>query len=281
MSNIFISGDTGFLGKELKVNLSKKHNIFTSTKRIQEASYWDEIDGNEIDVFIHLAGKSYVPKSWENPSEFYTVNACGTVMVCEFCVKNNIKLIFVSSYVYGAPDYLPVDEKHPLKAPNPYAFSKISAEESIRFFAEKFDLEYNILRPFNIYGPGQSEEFLIPTILKQIQNGGPIKIKDLTPKRDFIYLSDVTSAIECSLNVFNNTEYNIAFGSSFSVKDIIDISQEIYGTNFEVKNAEEVRPNEIPDCYSDISKFKKAFSWEPKYDLKKGISAIKKALNAI
>ena len=79
-----------------------------------------------------------------------------------------VPFIFASSYVYGPPDYLPIDEKHPVKAVNPYMASKALCEDLCKSYARSFDIPVTIIRPFNIYGPGQPDHFLIPKIVKGV-----------------------------------------------------------------------------------------------------------------
>src|SRR5688572_17268499 len=117
---------------------------------------------------IHLAGRSYVPDSWEHPLAFYEMNVLGTLRVLEYCRANAARLVHVSSYVYGNPRSLPIAEDHPTQATTPYAHSKLLAEECCRFYAEKLGLGIVVVRPFNVYGPGQKEPFLIPSLIRQL-----------------------------------------------------------------------------------------------------------------
>src|SRR6202011_2766469 len=103
----------------------------------------------------------------------------------------------VSSYMYGHPERLPIPEDHPLRASNPYSHSKLLAEQITRFYQESFGVPVTIVRPFNLYGPGQSEDFLIPTLIRQAlaQDSNAIVVADLTPKRDYIYIDDVVDLL--------------------------------------------------------------------------------------
>src|SRR5207237_1415928 len=150
-----------------------------------------------VHYVIHLAGKSFVPDSWKDPQEFMRVNAEGTRNVLEFCRKNNIPLIFMSSYVYGIPVRLPIDENHPVTPSNPYAQSKYEAEKICIMYAEKYKIPVTIVRPFNIFGPNQPEHFLIPKIIQQALDVSStrIELQDLSPRRDYIYMDDLLDAI--------------------------------------------------------------------------------------
>src|SRR6185436_1082485 len=88
-----------------------------------------------------------------------------------------------------------ISETAPLVASNPYALSKKMAEEACTFFAERFSIPVTILRPFNVYGPGQPDVFLVPTIVNQVERGVEIRVRDLVPRRDLIYVQDVVEAM--------------------------------------------------------------------------------------
>ena len=90
-------------------------------------------EGEEFQHVIHLAGKTFVPESWKDPESFYRINLMGTINVLEFCRKSGSGLTYISSYLYGTPEYLPVDENHPVKSFNPYSHSKLLADHHASF----------------------------------------------------------------------------------------------------------------------------------------------------
>jgi len=160
MKKILITGSGGFIGKALVKRLSGMEYAVTgfdlADGDIAEEGALTHLEKEDIFYVFHLAGKTFVPESWSNPFLFYRTNVLGTANVLEFCRKTGAGLTYVSSYLYGKPEYLPVDEKHPVKAYNPYSHSKLVAEELCRYYREQFPLGISILRPFNVYGPGQS-----------------------------------------------------------------------------------------------------------------------------
>ena len=91
-------------------------------------------------------------------------------------------MIYLSSYVYGSPDYLPIDEAHPVKAFNPYAQSKVICEQICKGYSRDFKVPVIVFRPFNIYGPGQNEDFLIPKMIRHAKHGR-IEIRDARQER--------------------------------------------------------------------------------------------------
>src|SRR5262245_55609000 len=166
MSRILVTGATGFIGRHLVPQLSASgHHVVQANSQsgnVTLQSTWSRFP--KVEVVIHLAGKSFVPDSWADPAAFIECNLLGTVRALDYCRANNARLIFLSSYLYGNPETLPVSETSKLVAANPYALSKKLSEEICHFYASKFDISIVILRPFNVYGPGQQDYFLIPSL---------------------------------------------------------------------------------------------------------------------
>ena len=138
---------------------------------------------------FHLAARTFVPDSWRDPAGFVSANVLGSVNVLEYCRKHRAQLTFVSGYLYGKPRHLPISETSPPCPNNPYALSKHLAEQECAFYASEFGLPVTVIRPFNVFGPGQKSHFLIPAIVRQLFGSKAIVVKDLEPRRDYIYLS--------------------------------------------------------------------------------------------
>ncbi len=272
---ILITGATGFIGSYLTKKLSGLNIEFiplSSKTDIRNRNELNQFKDSGITHVIHLSAKNFVPDSWTNPNDFFEVNVGGTMNVLEFCRANEAKLIFISSYIYGPPQYLPINEIHPVNVFNPYALSKKLAEECCQFYSENYNINCCIIRPFNIYGPNQNDQFLIPLILKQVLFKDKIEIMDITPKRDYIYIDDFIDSIISLLPLNAKFEVvNVGSGKSYSVKEIIDIAQGIVKTHKEIISKNEIRKNEIPNVEADISKIKKLTNWQPKTDIYKGI----------
>jgi GDP-4-dehydro-6-deoxy-D-mannose reductase len=274
MIRIIVTGATGFIGKHLVNKLKDAgYHVFEVTRllgEITETSTWNSLP--QADVVIHLAAKSFVPDSWNDVSGFLSCNLGGTIEALNYCKLKKAKLVYVSSYLYGNPKKLPITESDKLSANNPYALTKKLAEESCQFYAENFGVPITILRPFNVYGAGQSDHFLIPSLIKQVKNQNEIHVKDLVPKRDYLYIEDLTSAILKAIIYQTNYDvFNIGSGISHSVKDLIAIIQRCEKTDFPVFSESSRRKNEIMDTVADISHAKEFLNWQPAYFLEEGI----------
>ncbi len=278
MLKIAITGSSGFVGKRL-VNKLAKSNV--DIIEIDLKSGFDILKTDSLnrietfDVLIHLAAKSYVPDSFKYPASFYYTNIIGTLNVLELCRKFNARIIFTSSYVYGGPDYLPIDELHPLKAFNPYAQSKLIGEDLCIAYARDYDIPYTIFRPFNIFGPNQNSSFLIPQILIQARTG-LITLKDPRPKRDFIYIDDVVEAYISAIDEKLSFQevLNLGSGRSYSIEFITQIIEKYFNNTVKTKFLNVYRKNEILDTVADVSKAKELLCWKPTVSLKEGILKI-------
>ncbi len=283
MEKIFITGHRGDVGSLLKVQLEEKGNNvicqYNKELRIENNDFFETIKNpKSIDILYHLAAITFVPLSWEKPAEFIKVNVLGTTNVLEFCRVNDIKLIFVSSYAYGIPQYLPIDENHPVLSVNPYALSKNMGEKLCDFYGKNYDLKYNIIRPFNIFGSLKNKKMLIPEIIEQITLEKTIKVKDLEPKRDYVFINDVLDFLVYSKSKFTNDIYNLGSGVSYSVEEIIATCQKVWGTKLHVVSEKSIRKNEIPETVSNINKAKYVFNWEPVFSLEDGLRVMKEQL---
>jgi nucleoside-diphosphate-sugar epimerase len=282
VSKILVTGSNGFIGKSLVQKLRQLNYIVIEfSGDILEDESYRKLHKEEITHCFHLAARSFVPDSWNSPADFIEVNVTGTAKVLEFCKARNCSLTFMSSYLYGSPKYLPIDEKHPVQTPNPYALSKHLAEELCKFYSEHFKMRIAVIRPFNIYGPGQDNRFLIPELISKFTGKDEeVEVKDLSPKRDYVYISDVIDAIVSTIELKDNyTVLNIGAGYSLSVEEIVGKIKILSGVNKSVKSSKEVRVNEIPDTVADISLASEKIGWKPKVTFEDGIKEILRTQN--
>lgn len=228
------------------------------------------------DHVFHLAARTFVPDSWDDITGFLSANVLGTANVLAYCRRVSAPLTFVSAYVYGRPSQLPIREDTPPRPNNPYALSKFLAEQLCEFSARADGTRVTVVRPFNIYGAEQPARFLIPTILKQVAAGGPIRVMDLAPKRDYLHVDDLVALLARTVDTVES-DYrvvNAGSGTSHSVSEIIDLVQQIAGTSYPVVDECRVRPAEIDDVRADITLAGEVFGWEPRISLRDGLHAM-------
>ena len=152
---------------------------------------------------IHLASLIAIPYSYDAPSSYVKTNIDGTLNLLEASrIKNVKKFIHISSSeVYGTAQYVPIDEKHPLVGQSPYSATKIAADQLAYSFFCSFNLPLTIIRPFNTFGPRQSQRAIIPTIIAQLlQKNKKIKLGNIQTTRDFTYVEDTIRGIYMAIN---------------------------------------------------------------------------------
>ena len=99
-------------------------------------------------------------------------------------------------------------------------------------------------------------------------------MQDISPKRDYVYIDDICRAIECSVqNTENFHVFNVGCGKSCSVKEVVDMIQELLGTDKKVVSRNNVRKNELDDVVADTSKIREEWGWTPRFDLTSGLKA--------
>ena len=276
--NVLISGASGFIGTHLNSALRKSKTVNSIALYREDNNL---INGkisveDKIDSVIHLAGLSFIPDALKNPHKMYHDNYLLTLNMLEFCRKKGIEeFIFMSSYVYGKPEYLPINEDHPTNIENPYGRSKLICEEICKAYSKDHGIKVIILRPFNIFGQHQDKRFLIPTIIKQIkENSDLIVLEDLQPKRDYLYVKDLVALLELIINKEKKelvSIYNVGSGCSHSVQELATKILQAYNCDKQIKELGNTRQNEVLDCVADITNIEKDYNWRPRYSLEEGI----------
>ena len=272
---IAVTGSSGFAGSHLVKRLKSLNQdvISIDIKKGIDITDWQQLESVEhFDILFHLAAKSYVPDSYKEPRSFFYTNIIGTLNALELCRLYEARMIFISSYLYGSPQYLPIDEKHPVSAFNPYAQSKMICEQLCQSYNRDFKLPAVIIRPFNLYGPGQDSNFLIPTIMNQAKIG-EIILNDPAPKRDFLYIDDFIDLLVKLIDYQDRScqIFNAGSSKSFSVRETVEIICRLINKKIKIKFTNNKRPAEIADTVADISKAKELLGWQPKISFDEGL----------
>ncbi len=235
------------------------------------------------DVVFHLAALVAIPYSYYSPDSYIDTNVKGTLNILQAARQLKIeKVVHTStSEVYGTALYVPIPETHPLQAQSPYAASKIGADQLALSFYRSFSTPVSVIRPFNTYGPRQSNRAVIPTIITQIAQGArKIKLGSLTPTRDFNYIKDTVRGFievaQCDAAV--GEVVNIGSNYEVSIGETASIIAEIMGSEIEIEtDSERIRPqkSEVKRLWADTAKAVKLFNWKPDYG---GITGLKQGL---
>ncbi len=186
-------------------------------------------------------------------------------------------LVTSTSEVYGTAQFVPITEEHPKQPQSPYSASKIGADAIADSFYRSFEIPLTIVRPFNTYGPRQSARAIIPTIISQLLKGETeIKLGDLRPTRDFLFVEDTANAfIEIAKSDKAIGEHiNIATESEISMKELAQSLIDIINPEAKIFTDEErVRPekSEVFRLFGSAQKIRELTNWSPQHDLASGL----------
>lgn len=312
MKKILITGGTGFIGSHLSEKLAHhghdvtvfdRYNPTYNLGNLSNSKFQNKIKfifgdirdfdsvNNAVkrkDIIFHLAALIGIPYSYISPNAYIKTNIEGTYNILEAARINNCKKIFITSTseVYGSAKYIPMDENHILQPQSPYSASKIGADNLSISYYKSFGSPVTIIRPFNTYGPRQSERAIIPSIINQIKNSsnGKINVGNINPTREFNFVDDICDAFSKAMkpNIAGET-INIGNGFEISIKNLIyEISKQMGKKIRILQTKERVRPkeSEVERLCSNSKKAKKLIRWKPIYSGKKGlIKGLKKTIS--
>lgn len=275
---VAVAGSDGFVGKKVCEQLEAKgHEIvridITRGLDLCDNMIIDKID--PIDCFVHLANLVFVLGSYDEPEKYYRINYLTTLNALEICRKYNARLVYASSYIYGPPQYLPVDENHPVCPFNPYAQTKVICEKLCEGYHRDFKVKVSILRPFNIYGIGQKGKLLIPEIIGQLKEGkDTIELKASSPCRDYINVIDVANAfVVCMEDTNDFNIYNVCSGESISVRELTEVINKHLQKKVQFNFSEMARPNEVDESRGSCAKLE-SIGWRRTITLDEGIKQL-------
>jgi len=293
---ILITGVNGFIGQYLAKELLKRRHVVIGLGRNKKCAinnikiYYSgsvldtrlvEKATKDVEAVIHLAAKTAHKEIVDNRFETLETNFLGTKNVLDAFLKSKTtkKFLYASTgKVYGKIIHLPIAEDHPTNPLNVLGKSKLITERLIDFYNNN-QKEFIIFRIFNIYGFSQNNNFLIPTILAQLNNRKTeIVLGDIDAKRDYIYIDDLVRAFILAIERKGSlgvSIYNICTGRGSSASEIVEIISTIKGEDITVKsNPALLRADEMKDEYGSFEKAKKLLGWEPKISIQEGMQKL-------
>ena len=249
-----------------------------------------ELGLEKVEAVIHLAAFKAAGESMLDPIKYSQNNILGSINLLNAIIKHKINSFVFSSTaaVYGYPEYLPLDENHPLEPINYYGFTKLEIEKILHWYSDLKGLKFAALRYFNAAGYDingrlnfleKNPANLIPTTMEVASGmrnkmhvfGNDYNTYDGTGLRDYIHVSDLAEAHLKALDFLNNNnniKVNLSSGEKHSVIDVIDMTKKISGKeiNYEIV---ERRPGDPAELYASSDLASEALHWKPKYsDLK-------------
>lgn len=232
-----------------------------------------------VDVIFNLAALVGIPYSYIHPQEVIEANTNGTLNVLMAARDAGVeKLVQTStSEVYGTARYVPINEEHPKQPQSPYSASKIAADAIALSFYHSFDLPVAVARPFNTYGPRQSDRAVIPSIISQALTKDKLTLGNTNPTRDFTFATDTAEGFikvaESEKSV--GMEINLGTGKEISIEDLIKKIISLVGRDVSIEqDKERIRPakSEVERLCADNTIAKSVLEWSPKVSLTDGLT---------
>jgi len=234
-----------------------------------------------IDAVLHLAGQASGERSFYEPVLDVKLNILGTLNIINWCIDNKIdRILFASSFnVYG--DHAGIELYNEDMVCNPksvYATSKLTCENLLRNYAQPKGIRWNVLRMFNVYGPGQNitrtDQGVVGIFMYMLMKSDVVQVKGRLDRfRDLIYIDDVIQGWERVLysDAYNQT-FNLGTGVRTTYDELIHTLAEVMGKSdrLEIKQLEGT-PGDMLGSVADITKISKNVHYSPQYPLKKGV----------
>lgn len=315
MKSILVIGGAGYIGSHVVLsfldagfkvtvfdNMSsgRQENLFERARFIhgdlQDRVKLKEVFSEPYDGVVYLAGLKAAGESMVIPEKYGYQNINGAMNLLEAMSNSKTKIIIFSSTasVYGTPEYLPVDENHPLAPINFYGFTKLETERFLDWFYRLKGIHYASLRYFNaagydvekrVKGLEKNPANLIPIVMETASGirdkfdvfGNDYPTKDGTGVRDYIHVSDLADAhlksFEYVLSKREPLTLNLGTGQGCSVLEVIEMTEKVTGKKVAYDIVER-RPGDPAELYAHSDKADKLLKWKPKYsDLKTIISS--------
>ena len=240
---------------------------------------------SDVKIVIHLAAYKSAGESMQDPQKYSQNNVLGSKRLISAMIENKIKNIIFSSSaaVYGAPEYLPLDEKHPLKPINHYGYTKLQTEKTIYLYGNEGQITFANLRYFNAAGydargristQEKNPANLIPSVMevatgirdKLLVYGDNFDTVDGTGIRDYVHVSDLARAHLAAIELISNNQsatINLGSEKQYSVMDVIRMTEKITGKEipYEVVERREGDPDKI---YASSENAKNILKWSAK-----------------
>jgi UDP-glucose 4-epimerase len=315
MAKILVTGGAGFIGLRVCEDLlHRKHEVRVLDIEGVHPSFFSDrnflkevekirgsiLDANCVsnvvkgcDYVIHLAAMLGVRRTEMKKLECLNINIQGTINILEACVKEKIKKIVFSSSseVYGEPSVIPITEDTPKKAYSVYAITKLAGEEYVKAYSERYGLDYSIVRLFNVYGPGQVAEFVIPRFIKAAMEGrAPFIYGSGEQIRCFCYVDDAVDGI-CRVLFADNSNghvFNIGNDSEpITIKDLTYKVISIVGKDglkpqfIEMTKADREEGRDIKKRVPSIAKAQRFLGFRPRVSLNEGIKMVMRQNNIV
>jgi len=293
---ILVTGGAGFIGSNVADGfIAQGHRVVVAdnlssgyARNVPEKAVFYQLDivdagleeafrKERPEVVVHHAAQIDVRKSVEDPMYDARVNVIGSLNVIQQCLRHGVKKIIYASTggaVYGEPEYLPADERHPIRPLCQYGVTKHTVEHYLYLYRHHYGLDYTVLRYPNVYGPRQDplgEAGVVAIFTEALMHGRrPTIYGDGSHTRDYVFVGDIVAANILALQRGSGMILNLGWGQEISVNQIFATLKKDLSSDVEpIYGAE--RLGEIHRICLDSGRAREVLGWRPEVDLEQGI----------
>lgn len=269
--NILITGSAGFAGSGLVHKMLEQGHEVTAVDIVSPHMAWslmdvidhpkltykwkalrdivpEDIEGHQI--VVHLAAQADVPMGFTSPKWTVMENVQEIIALLEACkdVKGLEKFIYAGSgNEFGRPEYLPIDEKHPLTPHNPYAFSKAAAELAVKTYERCYGIPAIVMSNGACLGKGMRRDIFVFIWLRAMRKGLPVRLEGGDQTRDLTYVTDIMDAWDLVINAPKEKvvgeKFQVSYGKEETVENILRMCYDVTGSQVETIKTDH-RPGE-------------------------------------
>lgn len=297
---VIVAGGAGFVGSQLvrellalRAHVVVYDNFLHGTRENLQGldGHVDVVIGDVLDEYklfeafrrhrprfaFDLVGDTYVPSAYDVPKRFLRVNVEGTINVLLAAKTAGVeRTVYVSSTeVYGEAKQVPMTEEHPLSPANTYAVTKLAADRLCYTFHHEHGIPVIIARIYNSYGPRETQPYVIPEIITQLDKSAVVELGNVAARRDFTYVTDTARGLILTLlsDIPDGEAVNIGSNLTYSVRELVDEIAPLFGhAKWEIKtDPRRLRRLDVECFQCDSTKLRERTGWEPRVGLREGL----------
>jgi UDP-glucose 4-epimerase len=233
----------------------------------------------EVEGVAHLAAMHFIPDCDADPEACLSVNVEGTQSVLDATLPvDSVRgVVFASTAAVYAPDSGPHSERSKLLPTDVYGMSKLAAEQLVRRASARHGKPAGVARLFNVYGPGETNPHLIPTIFSQASERGQLSLGNLDTARDYVFTDDVAKGLSALMDEVargRSLLCNLGTGTAISGREVVARVEDLLGTPLEIEvDPTRVRRSDRPTLCADPAYAGSVLGWRPLTTFAQGLIA--------
>ena len=293
---VFITGISGFIGNRLCQRLSYEGVECAGLSRRSpssalHAAHWTRadctdfeavsgaLDAFEPDVIVHCAMASGHPQSAPERTEALRTGVLGTASIVDAAMHyGRARLVHAGSFLVYEPSNRPLQESSPLRPLTTRGVAKAGAELVVQQAAATSALHAIVLRIFSVYGPGEAAQRFIPTLIRSLRSDAPMSLTPW-PRRDFVHVDDVVSAITRAMRIAapSGSVFNVGSGQSHSNAEVVELAEAASGRRLRTTGSHPTSPVDSQLWLADLALTNRVLGWSPAISLAQGLTAMYQA----